>query len=126
MESANRKRRGFVKGKLMMPFYRSAKPSAAVPYTSSTKVKPSQSSPTTASVGYIVDQDFVIPRPKQKVSFILPENYGCESDYHNDNPYGVVGDESVDMKAASYISCVQERFKLERSISERKKYSEAH
>ncbi|PON95398.1 hypothetical protein TorRG33x02_089200 [Trema orientale] len=119
MES-NRKRRGFMKGKLM-PFYRAAKPNSStttttVQYTS--KVKPSQSSPSAASVGFLVHQDYVIAQPKPKISFILPPE-SRDSVVQLDNLYGVAVDESVDSKAASYISSVQERFKLERVNSER-------
>ncbi|KAG6793325.1 hypothetical protein POTOM_002530 [Populus tomentosa] len=117
MES-NRKRKGFTKGKLML-FYRSSpKPPSNVQYSS--KVKPSQTSPTTASVGY-VNRDYMIAPQKQVVSFIVPA-----ADNHRDKLsqfdtfFGVVGDVSVDTKATSYISSVQERFKLERVNSERK------
>ena len=115
MEANRCKRRGFVKGKLM-PFYRAAKPSSTVQYT--TKVKPSQSSPSTASVEFLVHQDYyVFAQPKQKVAFIVQDNSrDLISPY--DNLYGMPGDESVDTKAASYISSVQERFKLERINSE--------
>ncbi|KAK7855001.1 uncharacterized protein LOC112033429 [Quercus suber] len=115
MEANRGKRRGFVKGKLM-PFYRAAKPSSTVQYT--TKVKPSQSSPSTASVEFLVHQDYyVFAQPKQKVAFIVQDNSrDLISPY--DNLYGMPGDESVDTKAASYISSVQERFKLERINSE--------
>ncbi|KAL9404285.1 hypothetical protein Peur_001257 [Populus x canadensis] len=116
MES-NRKRKGFTKGKLML-FYRSSpKPSSNVQYSS--KVKPSQTSLTAASVGY-VNHDMIAPQ-KQVVSFIVPA-----ADNHRDKLsqfdkfFGVVGDVSVDTKATSYISSVQERFKLERINSERK------
>ncbi|KAI9177495.1 hypothetical protein LWI28_015941 [Acer negundo] len=128
MES-NRKRRvsGFVKGKLL-PLYRVAKPSSAtMQYSTSSKVKPSQSSSATASVGYVVHhQDYLISQPTaQKVSFIVPDN----NNMNNRDKYlsqfetifGVAGDECVDIKAASYISSVQERFKLERLNSERMK-----
>ncbi|CAN6572440.1 unnamed protein product [Malus baccata var. baccata] len=125
MES-NRKRRGFMKGKLM-PFYRAAKPNSttSMQYSSmamaSSKVKPSQATPSPAYSGFMVHgQDYVIAaaQPKQKVSFIVPSD---ATDHHTKNSlikqqfdhYGA-GDESVDMKAASYISSVQERFKLER------------
>lgn len=119
MES-NRKRRGFMKGKLM-PFYRAAKPNSStttttVQYTS--KVKPSQSSPAAASVGFLVHQDYVIAQAKPKVSFILPAE-SRDSVVQLENLYGVAVDESVDSKAATYISTVQERFKLERINSER-------
>jgi hypothetical protein len=117
MES-NRKRKGFTKGKLMLFYCSSPKPSSNVQYSS--KVKPSQTSPTTASVGY-VNHDYMIAPQKQKVSFIVPA-----ADNHRDKLsqfdkfFGVVGDVSVDTKATSYISSVQERFKLERINSERK------
>ncbi|KAJ9135510.1 hypothetical protein P3X46_032688 [Hevea brasiliensis] len=124
MES-NRKRRGFMKGKLM-PFYRSPKPSSPnLQYTSSKVIKPSQSSPSTPSVGFFVHQDYIIAPPKQnKVSFIIPPAPDSNRDKLTpfDKVYGVPGDESVDIKAASYISSVQERFKLERSNSERIKH----
>ncbi|KAK3036423.1 hypothetical protein RJ639_030022 [Escallonia herrerae] len=81
---------------------------------------------TTSSVGFIINQDQVTPQaPKQaRVTFALPHdshNYVGRDSYGKfDNPYGIAGDESVDLKAATYISCVQERFKLERMNSERK------
>lgn len=119
MEAANRTRRGFIKGKLM-PFYRAAKPSSTFQYTS--KVKPSQSSPSTASVGFMVHQDYVVGQPNQKVSsYVLPPDNTRDLISQYDNIYGVAADEGVDMKAAIYISSVQERFKLERMNSERKK-----
>ena len=119
MES-NRKRRGFMKGKLM-PFYRAAKPSStSVQYmTSSNKVmKPSQSCPSAASVGFLVHQDYAVTQPKPKVSFILPDT-SRDSLVQFESLYGVAVDESVDSKAATYISSVQERFNLERVNSER-------
>ncbi|EOY02838.1 hypothetical protein QQP08_014138 [Theobroma cacao] len=123
MESmSNRKRRGFIKGKLA-PFYRAAKPAAAaMQYT--TKVMPNQTS-TTASVSFRVHQDYMVSQPKQ-VSFILPADKNRENLSQIDNFFGVAGDESVDIKAASYISSVQERFKLERNNSERIKLQETH
>ncbi|KAK9272944.1 hypothetical protein L1049_003323 [Liquidambar formosana] len=118
----NRKRRGW---KLVTSIYRPAKPSSTVQY-SSNRVKPSQSSPSTASVGYLVDQDFVTSQPKPKVSFIVPDN-GRNSYGQIDNSFGAsAGDENVDLKAASYIATVQERFKLERINSERKKYQDMY
>ncbi|XWS32625.1 hypothetical protein CRYUN_Cryun22dG0006400 [Craigia yunnanensis] len=108
MES-NRKGRGFIKGKLT-PFYRAAKPTPAMQYT--TKVKPNQGSSTTASVSFRLNQDYMISQPKQ-VSFIVPADKNRENLSQIDN-FGVAGDESVDLKATTYISSVQERFKLER------------
>jgi hypothetical protein len=114
---ANRKRRGFLKGKLMSFHRAAAKPSSThVQYTS--KVKPSQSSPSTASVEFLLPQDYVFAQPqKQQVSFIVP----ADSSQHENLIYGVAADESIDMKAANFISSVQERFKLEHYNSERKK-----
>ncbi|KAF5735830.1 hypothetical protein HS088_TW15G01346 [Tripterygium wilfordii] len=113
MESlANRKRKGFMKGKLMqMPiFYRAAAKPASSSSTSSVQYsskvyKPSQSCPST---GYL---DYVITPPKQqKVSFI---NINPEDTKQFEALFGVSADEGVDIKATSYISSVQERFKLE-------------
>ncbi|KAM7506477.1 hypothetical protein LguiA_016930 [Lonicera macranthoides] len=139
-----------MKGKLVMSFYRATKPSstphqyngkvvkptthplassiASVGYiVNQDKVAPQQkqtmfssNNSTAASVGFIVNQEMVNPQPKQRVSFIMPDN-GRDSYGMFDNPYGIAGDEGVDVKAASYISCVQERFRLERANSERKK-----
>ncbi|KAJ4830209.1 hypothetical protein Tsubulata_035743 [Turnera subulata] len=111
---ANRKRRsssGFMKSKLI-PFYRSAKSSSNMQYSSS-KVKPSQTS-ATASVGYVVHPDYIVaPQNKQKVSFIVPADYHRDKLSQFDKFFGVAGDVCVDSKATSYISSVQERFKLE-------------
>lgn len=117
MESS-RKRRGFMKGKLMT-FYRAAKPSSTVQYTSKV-IKPSQSSPSASSVGYLHVQDYVISGqlPTKKVSFLLPES-SLESTFDVGAIHGVACDDAVDTKAATYISSVQERFKLERINSER-------
>ncbi|XVF13895.1 hypothetical protein REPUB_Repub09cG0008900 [Reevesia pubescens] len=122
MES-NRKRRGFIKGKLT-PFYRAAKPAAAVMQYTTKVVKPNQaSSTTTNSVSFRVHQDYMISQPKQ-VSFIVPVDKNSKNLSQIDNFFGVADDESVDMKAATYISSVQERFKLERNNSERIKLQE--
>ncbi|KAG5226792.1 DNA double-strand break repair ATPase [Salix suchowensis] len=106
MESS-RKRKGFMKGKLMLLYRSSSNPSSNVQSYSS-KVKPSQNSQTTASVGY--------------VSFILPASDDNRRDKlsHFDKFFGVVGDARIDNKASSYIASVQERFKLERVNSDRK------
>ncbi|KAJ6734594.1 hypothetical protein OIU79_001796 [Salix purpurea] len=120
MESS-RKRKGFMKGKLMLLYRSSSNPSSNVQSYSS-KVKPSQNSQTTASVGYVVHQDYMsIPPQKQKVSFILPASDDNRRDKlsHFDKFFGVVGDARIDNKASSYIASVQERFKLERVNSDR-------
>ncbi|KAG2714910.1 hypothetical protein I3760_03G050600 [Carya illinoinensis] len=96
-------------------------PSSIVQYTSKL-AKPSQSSPSTASVGFQVHQDYVASQPKQKVSLMVPADDSRDlisSQY--DSLSGMVADETVDAKAATYISSVQERFKLERMKSEHKK-----
>ncbi|OMO85404.1 hypothetical protein CCACVL1_10205 [Corchorus capsularis] len=126
MESmSNRKRRGgFIKGKLT-PFYRAAKPAASTVMQYTTKVKPNLVSSTATSISFRVHQDYMISQPKQ-VSFILPADKNRENLTQIDNFFGVPGDESVDIKAASYISSVQERFKLERCNSERVKLQETH
>ncbi|KAK8607332.1 hypothetical protein V6N13_053073 [Hibiscus sabdariffa] len=110
MEST-RKSRGFIKGKLS-PLYQAVKPAAAaMQYI--TKVKPSQGSSTKASVDFRVRRDYMISQPK-RISFVVPGDRNRENLSHIDNFFGIVGDESVDIKAATYISSVQERFKLEK------------
>ncbi|KAB5516236.1 hypothetical protein DKX38_026884 [Salix brachista] len=113
MES-NRKSKGFMKGKLML-FYRSSSNPSSNVQSYSSKVKPSQNSQTTASVGYVVHQDYMnIPPQKQKVSFILPASDNRRDKLSQfDKFFGVVGDARIDNKASSYIASVQERFKLE-------------
>ncbi|KAL4378643.1 hypothetical protein GQ457_02G021160 [Hibiscus cannabinus] len=120
MES-NRKRRGFIKGKLTL-FYQAVKAApAAMQYTS--KVKPNQGSSATASVSLRVHQDYMMSQPNH-VSFVVPADKNRENLSQIDNFFGVAGDGSVDIKAATYISSVQERFKLERNNSERIKLQE--
>ena len=106
---ANRKLRGLIKAKLI-PFYRPAKPSSPSIGQYTTKVKPSQTSPSTASVEFHGNLEYVWP--KQNVSLIVADN---KRDLLYDKLYGAAGDESVDTKATSYISSVQERFKHERN-----------
>ena len=111
---ANRKREGVLKRKFVMSLYRAAKPgySTTVNYGSKVKQSPSSSSP--ASVGFIVNHDYVTHQPKQTVSFAPPPEKIRETYSKFDNFYNsIVADESVDLKATSYISCVQERFRLE-------------
>ncbi|KAJ4960587.1 hypothetical protein NE237_020497 [Protea cynaroides] len=108
---ANRKPRGFIKGnKLIMTFYRAAKPSSTVQFNSN-KVKPTPST----SMRIRVDQDFSIPAPKQKVSLTPPDSVRDSNRGQINSLYGGGGDENVDMKATSYISYVQERFRLEQA-----------
>ncbi|KAK9117582.1 hypothetical protein Sjap_016529 [Stephania japonica] len=116
-----------MKAKMVMSFYRTTKPtsssSSTVQYSS--KVKPSQ------------DQEFVVNPSvnNKKVTFLNPDIGSVSRDHHDHYHhqssaiYSIVGgheDLNVDTKAASYISCVQERFKLERANSERFRTSTAH
>ncbi|GKV40611.1 hypothetical protein SLEP1_g48231 [Rubroshorea leprosula] len=111
MES-NRKLRGFIKGKLM-PFYKATPKSAppTVPY--SNNVKP----PSHSSTAYLVQQDYLqIPQPK-KMSFVVPAAAADNANWDMFSQFdklsgGAAADESVDAKATTYISSVQERFKL--------------
>lgn len=125
MESNGKLRKGIMKAKLTMSFYRAAKPSPMSYSTSNPKLydnnndvanqigdmiipdQPKQNiAPSTAStVGYIIDQD--------QVSFVIPPDNRTRDSFRKnfENP--------IDVRAASYISCVQERFKLERLNSER-------
>lgn len=126
MESNGKLRKGIMKAKLTMSFYRAAKPSP-LPYSTSKpklynnnwdvanqtgdKIIPDQPkqniAPSTAStVGFIVNQDQVHTQPKQ-VSFVVPPNNGTR------DPYRKKYDHPIDVRAAIYISCVQERFAVE-------------
>ncbi|KAJ4974905.1 hypothetical protein NE237_008079 [Protea cynaroides] len=107
---ANRKRRGFFGSKLIMSFFRAAKPSSTVQFSSSKQFKPT---PLSASVGFRVDQDISIPPLKQKVSVEKSDTIRDSINGHINMLSG--GDENVDMKAADYISHVQERFRNEQA-----------
>ncbi|KAJ4728802.1 Dynein heavy chain 1, axonemal [Melia azedarach] len=116
MES-NRKRRGFIKGnKLVMALYQTAKPSSTtVKYSSSGVLKPSQSS-SVASVG-LYSNNHVDHPPKQKQpSYITSDqsDHFCNRSSFNRSDDLYAYEESIDDMAASYISCVLERFRLER------------
>lgn len=125
MDSNTKMRKGFMKGKLVMSFYRATKPSTNMqPYATTptaktvktshhTHIKPSAAGQkaTLPPSSLIMNQEKVNPPPKNKVSYAIPQTTGTYGMF--DNPYGVVVDEGVDAKAATYISCVQERFKLE-------------
>lgn len=128
MES-NRKRRGFMKGKLVMSFYRASKTPSSVQFSS--KIKQSQPA-STASVGFHVEEKkFAISSssPMKQKPLVIAMDGDAYSDFvgHVEGTNGagasVAGDESVDLRAATYISYVQERFRLERSES--RKYQEA-
>ncbi|KAI3463122.1 hypothetical protein Pfo_019785 [Paulownia fortunei] len=141
MESNRSKRRGFSKSKLVMSFYRATKPSSAFsgkPKSSPTnssltslefvanqpikpKAPPSSTTAASPAVGLIiVNQDQVFPPQKPNVAFVVPDRNG-DSYGKLENFYGAAAeDEAVDVKAARYISSVQERFQLERVNSDRK------
>ncbi|KAE8661639.1 hypothetical protein F3Y22_tig00113725pilonHSYRG01599 [Hibiscus syriacus] len=120
MES-DRKHQGFFKGKLTL-FYRAVKAApAAKQYTG--KVKPNQGSSATSSISFQVHRDYMISQPK-RFSFIVPADKNRENLSQINNFFGVAADESIDIKAATYISSVQERFKHERNNSERIKLQE--
>ncbi|KAJ8648916.1 hypothetical protein MRB53_001939 [Persea americana] len=126
MES-NRKRRGFMKGKLMMSSYRASKTPSSVQFSSKIKQSPPAS---TASVGFHVDEKkFAISSsPVKQMPSVIAVDGDAYGDFvgHVEGTNGagasVAGDESVDLRAATYISYVQERFRLERGDS--RKYQE--
>lgn len=107
---AIRKRRGFTKGSVNMSLYRVPKPKPPIPSGNDNNHITTNSN-SDANVGFIVNRDYVTPQPpKHKIAVAPPEYDSCKK---FENFYGVVADESVDIKAAIYISSVQERFKLE-------------
>ncbi|CAK9175134.1 unnamed protein product [Ilex paraguariensis] len=120
MES-NRKRKGLTKAKLVMSFYRAAKPSSTTQYSG--KVKPNPTPTSTTTVGFIVNQDQVTTPPPSSVGFVFNQDHVI-SQTKQKVSFAIPGDEAVDVKAASYISCVQERFRLELVNSERKRSEE--
>ncbi|KAL8248661.1 hypothetical protein R6Q59_005529 [Mikania micrantha] len=117
MDSNTKMRKGFMKGKLVMSFYRASKPSTNMqPYTAIAPTKTVKTSHNTTThmkpSSLIMNQEKVNPPPvNHRVSYVIPQTMSTYGVF--DNPYGVVVDEGVDAKAATYISCVQERFKLE-------------
>ncbi|KAK4346181.1 hypothetical protein RND71_032520 [Anisodus tanguticus] len=139
MESSRKRRTGFIKGKLMKSLYR-AVATPVKPTTSPTNYYSSESdSPQTVYhlhlhhhqpkenlVTYnpngiiIVNQEKAALPLKPKVSYYIPPQSTQSNGTKTRNNYYAkmdksYGDESVDIKAANYISCVQERFKLERT-----------
>ncbi|CAI9260092.1 unnamed protein product [Lactuca saligna] len=116
MDSSTKMRKGFMKGKLVMSFYRASRPPTTTTTTTTTTVKTSHNMTTSQKMipppsSLIMNQEKVNPQPKHSVSYVIPQTTGTYGMF--DNPYGVTVDEAVDAKATSYISCVQERFKLE-------------
>ncbi|KAF5187088.1 hypothetical protein FRX31_023326 [Thalictrum thalictroides] len=98
---------GLIKG---ISFNKSSKSS------SSMKAKPSTSSSNaSAATSFHFEKEFAIPPPMHKVS-LVKSGGGCDLTGLVDDRHG---DETVDVRAASYISYVRERFKLERVKSNR-------
>ncbi|KAJ8549863.1 hypothetical protein K7X08_033570 [Anisodus acutangulus] len=96
-----------------------------VPYNPNSTTAASFSSSSVA-VDFILNQEQVTIPHKPKVSFYIPPD-STDREYSNSsttiyNNYAKLDNESVDLKAASYISSVQERFRLERINSERKQF----
>ncbi|KAF3785355.1 hypothetical protein EJ110_NYTH28112 [Nymphaea thermarum] len=103
MEALNHKRKGFIKSKLVMNLYRAARPAAAAPISGNVKPRPVSSN---AAVGYIVEAKAVAPMAKQAMKKGVDREAGVEAVGE--------GEESVDKRAALYISYVQELIRLER------------
>lgn len=116
-----------MKGKLMMSFYRASKTPSSVQFSSKIKQSPPASA---ASVGFHVDEKkFAISSsPVKQMPSVIAVDGDAYGDFvgHVEGTNGagasVAGDESVDQRAATYISYVQERFRLERGDS--RKYQE--
>ncbi|KAI3699928.1 hypothetical protein L2E82_44536 [Cichorium intybus] len=110
MDSSTKMRKGFIKGKLVMSFYRASRPPTTTTVKTGHNMTTGQKmAPPPSSL--IMNQEKVNPQPQHKFSYVIPQTTGTYGMF--DNPYGVVVDEAVDAKAANYISYVQERFKLE-------------
>ncbi|XP_060192617.1 uncharacterized protein LOC132622101 [Lycium barbarum] len=91
-------------------------------------------SSSSAGVDFIMNQEQVTIPHKPKISFyISPTPESTDREYSNSSTtattysnYAKVDNENVDLKAANYISSVQERFRLERINSERKAHYFSH
>ncbi|KAI3976019.1 hypothetical protein MKX01_016702 [Papaver californicum] len=107
---SNHKRRGSIKGRIILSLYRTSPKPTASTFQFSIKVKPTNTSS---------EKEFVVPQAStnKKVAFLKTDKIVRDS-------YVGAGDNHVDMKASNYISYVQERFKLERVDSERRKYQD--
>ncbi|KAL3344731.1 hypothetical protein AABB24_023929 [Solanum stoloniferum] len=82
----------------------------------------SSSSTTSAAVDFILNQEQVTVPQKPKTSFYVPPGQSThDREYSNSSTATTyyakttLDNESIDLKAASYISSVQERFRLENS-----------
>lgn len=93
-----------------------------IPYNPNSVIASSASFSSDA-VGFIVNQEQAAPPLKPKVSYYIPPQSTVGSNGSTTgrgNYYGKIDtDETVDLKAANYITSVRERFKLERLHSER-------
>ncbi|MCD9646321.1 hypothetical protein HAX54_036087 [Datura stramonium] len=142
MESSRKRRTGFIRGKLLKSLYRAAaaapvlKPTASTTTNYSSEDSPHRTvyhlnlhhhhQPKEKLVPYnpnsiiTVNQEKAAEPLKPKVSYYIPpQSNGTNStgtSYNYTKMDKSNGDESVDMKAAKYISYVRERFRsLERS-----------
>ncbi|CAN6464728.1 unnamed protein product [Victoria cruziana] len=118
MES-NRKRKGFIRSKLVMTLYRAARPPALKPVSG--KVNPDPF-PSHASVDYIVEGKCTASTAtKQRATETKKKGEeAVEAGAHANDGANGGGEDSVDKKAALYISRVQERIRLQRAESERR------
>lgn len=99
-----------------------------LPAQRGSKVKPIPPSQySNKSTGFHSEQYFPnpssMPKPKPKPSSAKPTGfYGSSGDVRGFSDNG--GDENVDIKAASYISYVRERLKVEKVDSDYRTYQE--
>ncbi|KAF7130536.1 hypothetical protein RHSIM_Rhsim10G0005300 [Rhododendron simsii] len=120
----SRKLEGFSGRKLVDPLYyptavnysasKAPKPSSSTPSASSSSATTPAAAEAAASVVFIVNHDYVTPQPKQTVLLSPKEISGGRGrDWWSSYSGGVATHRNVDLKAASYIASVQERFRLE-------------
>ncbi|EXB36889.1 hypothetical protein L484_016494 [Morus notabilis] len=115
-------------GGFMRSLFKAAGKHNSIARFGSNKIKPSPSEEKGASFGaqLMEHKTATTTFVKPKNNYGLPDyyyyydasNYGgnCHRDTNNNNCCcNIGGDENVDVKAASYISYVRERFKLEKS-----------
>ncbi|GFY99948.1 hypothetical protein Acr_13g0013480 [Actinidia rufa] len=94
------KRGGFMKSKIVVPFYRAAKP-----FENLVNLAPS-------SECFVTGHGYANPSPDK--ASLSQMNSFCGYDGYVHGPNGGGGDKNVDTKATSYISYVKQRMKLER------------
>ncbi|KAL3379013.1 hypothetical protein AABB24_004769 [Solanum stoloniferum] len=124
MESIRKRRTGLMKGKLVKSLYRGRAVKASNSTTNYSREvdtpiyhlhhhhhpQPKEKlAPYNPNSIIIVNQEKAATPPKPKVSYYI--STGRDSNSTNSNYHYVDTDESVDIKAANYISCVQERFR---------------